>query len=133
MSPVLAATGRPGKPPSALCAMFRRASVRDLPVEVADRDGSKVSGRFVDAIRSAPGIKVTLPSSDLCEAETAVRSGKAIAAIHIPENLERDIMRGLGPHVTVFLNKQFFAAKFDFQLNSGGSLSPHRRPRGRPA
>ena len=107
MRPAVAATGRPGKLPSALGAVFKRA----IPVEVTDRDGSKVSARFVDAICSAPGIKVTMRSCDLYQPETAVRSGKAIAAIHIPENLERDIIRGRGPHITVFYNKQFFGAR----------------------
>jgi ABC-2 type transport system permease protein len=78
--------------------------VRDLPVEVVDWDGSKASGSFVDAIHLAPGVKVTMRSCDLRGAEAAVRSGKAIAAVYIPENLEGDIIRGRRPHVTIFLN-----------------------------
>jgi ABC-2 type transport system permease protein len=69
-----------------------------------------VSGNFDDTIRSAPGVKVTMRFCDLYGAETAVRSGEAIAAIYIPENLERDIRRGRRPHVAVFLNKQFFSS-----------------------
>ena len=111
MRPLVAAAGRPGKLPSALGVMFKRAIIRDLPVEVVDWDGSKASGSFVDAIHSAPGIKVTMRSCDLCEVETTVRSGKAIAAVYIPENLEWDIIRGRRPHVTVFFNKRFFAAR----------------------
>jgi small-conductance mechanosensitive channel len=70
-----------------------------------------MSGSFVDAIRSAPRVKVTLGSSDLHGAETAVRSGKVIAAVYIPQNLERDIVRRRRPYVTIFLNKQFFSAR----------------------
>lgn len=110
MKSVVAAARRPAKLPSALRAIFRRAIVRGLPVEVVDWDGSKASGSFVDAIHSAPGVKVTMRSCDLCGAEIAVRSGKAIAEVYIPENLERDIIRGRRPHVTIFFNKQFFAA-----------------------
>lgn len=50
-------------------------------------------------------------SCELYEAEAAVRSSKAVAAVYIPENLERDIVRGRRPHVTVFFNKQFFTAR----------------------
>lgn len=95
----------------AVCAIFSRAMVRDLPVEVADRDRSQMSVSFVDAICSAPGVKVTTCSSDLNDAEQAVRSGKAIAAVNIPENLERDVVRGRRPQITIFFNKQFFAAR----------------------
>jgi ABC-2 type transport system permease protein len=48
-------------------------------------------------------------SCELCETRTAVRSGKAIAAIYIPENFEWDIIRGRRRHVTVLYNKRFFA------------------------
>ena len=94
-----------------LCAIFSRAMVRDVPVEVVDRDRSNISGGFVDAIRSAPGVKVTRCSSDLSVAEHAVRSGKVIAAVNIPENLERDVMRARRPQITILFNKQFFAAR----------------------
>lgn len=107
----VSATVRPPNLPSILRARFKRAIIRDLPVEVVDWDGSKSSSSFVDAIHSAPRVKVTMRSCNLCEAETTVRSGKAIAAVYIPENLEWDIIRGLRPHVTVFFNKQFFTTR----------------------
>ncbi|UVK38758.1 ABC transporter permease [Mesorhizobium sp. AR10] len=91
--------------------MLSRAIVRDLPVEVVDQDRSAVSGGFVDAICSAPGIRVTMRCRKLCEAEAEVRSGKAVASVYIPEHLERDLARGRLPHVTVFFNKQVFAAR----------------------
>jgi ABC-2 type transport system permease protein len=38
----------------------------------------------------------------------SVRSGKAIAAVYIPQNLERDITDGKRPQLVIFFNKQFF-------------------------
>ncbi|WP_328824575.1 cyclic nucleotide-binding domain-containing protein [Mesorhizobium neociceri] len=111
MSLVVAAAERPAKLPSALRAIVRRAIVRDGLIEVVDRDRSAASRSFVDAICSASRIKATMRSCELCEAEAAVRSGEAVAAVYIPENLERDIVRGRLPHVTVFFNKQFFTAR----------------------
>ena len=110
MRPV-GATGLRRKLPSVLGPIFRRTIIRDLSVEVVDWDGSKASSSFVDAIHSAPGIKVVMRSCELCEAEAAVRCGKAIAAVYIPENFERDIFRGRRPHVIVLFNKRFFAAR----------------------
>ena len=91
-----------------LAATFSNAVIRDLRVDVVDQDRSKTSETFVQAISSAPGVTVARRSSDLNGAMHAVRSGEAIAAVYIPENLERDITGGRRPQVVIFFNKQFF-------------------------
>ena len=93
---------------SILAATFSNAVIRDLRVDVVDQDRSKTSETFVQAISSAPGVNVTRRSSDLNGAMHAVRSGEAIAAVYIPENLERDITKARRPQVVIFFNKQFF-------------------------
>jgi ABC-2 type transport system permease protein len=79
-----------------------------LRVAVIDLDQSHTSAAFTQAISSAPGVQVTRHSSDLNDAETAVRSRGAIAAVHIPENVERDITSGQQPEITIVLDKKFF-------------------------
>ncbi|MDW6023401.1 ABC transporter permease [Mesorhizobium sp. BAC0120] len=91
-----------------LAATFSNAVIRDLRVDVVDQDRSKMSETFVQAISSAPGVTVARRSSDLNGAMHAVRSGEAIAAVYIPENLERDITAGRRPQLVIFFNKQFF-------------------------
>ena len=91
-----------------LAATFSNAVIRDLRVDVVDQDRSKTSETFVQAISSAPGVTVARRSSDLNGAMHAVRSGEAIAAVYIPQNLERDIAAGRRPQVVIFFNKQFF-------------------------
>jgi len=91
-----------------LAATFSNAVIRDLRVDVVDQDRSRTSETFVQAISSAPGVNVARRSSDLNGAMHAVRSGEAIAAVYIPENLERDITGGRRPQVVIFFNKQFF-------------------------
>jgi ABC-2 type transport system permease protein len=91
-----------------LAATFSNAVIRDLQVDVVDQDRSKTSETFVQAISSAPGVNVARRSSDLNGAMHAVRSGEAIAAVYIPENVERDIAQGSRPQVVIFFNKQFF-------------------------
>src|SRR5258705_4448224 len=74
-----------------LAATFSNAVIRDLRVDVVDQDRSKTSETFIQAISSAPGVTVAERSPDLNGAMHSVRSGKAIAAVYIPQNLERDI------------------------------------------
>ncbi|MER9296758.1 ABC transporter permease [Mesorhizobium sp. M0621] len=91
-----------------LTATFSNAVIRDLKVDVVDQDRSKTSETFVQAISSAPGVTVAKRSADLDGAMHAVRFGDAIAAVYIPQNLERDIAAGRRPQVVIFFNKQFF-------------------------
>src|SRR5262245_29650687 len=91
-----------------LAATFSNAVIRDLGVDVVDQDRSKTSETFVQAISSAPGVTVAGRSTDLNGAMHAVRSGEAIAAVYIPEDLERDITAGRRPQIVIFFNKQFF-------------------------
>lgn len=91
-----------------LAATFSNAVIRDLRVDVVDQDRSRTSETFVQAINSAPGVNLARRSSDLNGAMHAVRSGEAIAAVYIPQNLERDIAAGRRPQVVIFFNKQFF-------------------------
>jgi ABC-2 type transport system permease protein len=91
-----------------LSLTFSNAVVRDLRVDVVDRDRTPTSALFVQAVNAAPGVAVTRRSSDLNGAMQAVRSGEAIAAVYIPRDLERDIAAGKRPQIVVFYNKQFF-------------------------
>lgn len=91
-----------------LAATFSNAVIRDLRVDVVDQDRSRTSETFVQAINSAPSVNLARRSSDLNGAMHAVRSGEAIAAVYIPQNLERDIAAGRRPQVVIFFNKQFF-------------------------
>lgn len=91
-----------------LAATFSNAVIRNLHVDVVDQDRSKTSMTFVHAISAAPGVEVDRRSDDLNDAMHAVRSGKAIAAVYIPKDLERDVQGGRRPQIVIFFNKQFF-------------------------
>jgi ABC-2 type transport system permease protein len=91
-----------------LATTFSNAVIRDLNVDVVDQDRTPTSQTFAQAVSSAPGVTVAQRSSDLNGAMHAIRSGRAIAAVFIPQNLERDILEGRRPQVVIFYNKQFF-------------------------
>lgn len=91
-----------------LTATFSQAVVRNLRVDVVDRDRTPTSTLIVQAIQSAPGVEVAQRSTDLAGAMQAVRSGAAIAAAYLPPGLERDILGQRRPQVVLFYNKQYF-------------------------
>jgi ABC-2 type transport system permease protein len=91
-----------------LSLTFSNAVVRDLHVDVVDRDVTETSLNFVQALNAAPGVAVMRRSTDLNGAMHAVRSGEVIAAVYLPRDLERDIFAGKRPQVVVFYNKQYF-------------------------
>lgn len=91
-----------------LASTFSNAVVRNLRVDVVDLDHTPTSISFVHAIEAAPGTEVAQRSADLSGAMRAIRSGAAIAAVHIPRGFERDLLEGRRPQVVVFSNKQYF-------------------------
>jgi ABC-2 type transport system permease protein len=91
-----------------LAATFSNAVIRHLHVAVVDLDHSQTSMTFVQAIDSAPGVNVTSRYFDLDGAMHAIRSGEALAAVYIPQHLERDIFGARRPQTVIFYNKQFF-------------------------
>lgn len=90
-----------------LTAAFSNPVIRDLRITVIDADRSQASADFVQALDSTPGLLVDRRSTDLSDAMHAIRAGEAIAAVYLPENLERDILAGQRPQVEVFYNRQF--------------------------
>ena len=88
---------------------FSHAVVRDLRVDVVDRDFSETSTLYIQALNAAPGVAVTRRSTDLNGAMQAVRSGDAIATVYLPRYLERDIAAGKRPQIVIFHNKQFYS------------------------
>jgi len=91
-----------------LAATFSSAVIRDLRVDVVDQDRSQSSMTYAQAINAAPGVSVSRRSTDLNGAMHAIRSGEAIAAVHIPRGFERDLMAGKRPQIVIFHNKQYF-------------------------
>jgi ABC-2 type transport system permease protein len=88
--------------------IFSNAVIRNLSVSIVDSDRSPTSLTYVQAIASAPGVRVTQRSGDLTAAMHAIRSGDAIAAVYIPADFERDLVARKRPQIVVFYNRQFF-------------------------
>ncbi len=124
-----------------LALTFSNAVIRNLGVSVVDADLTPTSRLYVQAIASAPAVRVTHRASTLTGAMQAVRSGEAIAAVYIPPRFEHDLIDEKRPQIIVFYNRQFFtpgnnaSAAISSAINAATSeLAPasHAKPAFKP-
>src|SRR5262249_4222286 len=93
-----------------LTAVFSHPVIRELGVVVVDADRSDTSRIFVEQVAASPNLDIVERSGDLASAASAIRAGKAIAAVYIPADFERDLKAGRRPQVVAFYNQQFLTA-----------------------
>ena len=87
---------------------FSNAVIRGLDVVVVDMDNSATSRLFVQSLAAAPGISVATRADDLGAAASAIRAGRAIAAVYLPPEFGKDVLAGRAPRAVSFTNTQFF-------------------------
>src|SRR5882724_10071608 len=93
-----------------LTTVFSHPVIRGLGVTVVDEDNSDASRALVEYVAASPSLKIVDRSGTLSTAEQDIRSGKAISAIHIPSDFERDLKAERRPQVVGFYNQQFLTA-----------------------
>ena len=106
-----------------LAAVFSHPVIRGLGVVVVDADRSATSRAFVEHVAAAPGLRIVERAADLAAASQAIRSGRAIAAVFIPADFERDLNAGRRPQVATFYNQQFLTAAGTAASSLSDSLS----------
>src|ERR1041385_925867 len=84
--------------------------IRGLGVAVVDEDRSETSRAFVEQISASPNRSIAARPADLAGAARAIRSGDAIAAVHIPAEFERDLKAERRPKIVAFYNQQLLTA-----------------------
>jgi ABC-2 type transport system permease protein len=93
-----------------LTAVFSHPVIRGLGVVVVDADRSDTSRAFVEHVAASPSLNIVERPDDLASAARAIRAGKAIAAVYIPADFDRDLKAGRRPKVVAFYNQQFLTA-----------------------
>ncbi len=93
-----------------LTTVFSRPVIRDLGVTVVDEDRSDASHALVEYVAASPSLQIVDRSGTLSTAVRDIRSGKAISAIYIPPDFERDLKADRRPQVVGFYNQQFLTA-----------------------
>jgi ABC-2 type transport system permease protein len=115
-----------------LTAVFSHPVMRELGIVVVDADRSQTSRAFVEQIAASPGLSIVERAGDLSSAARAIRSGKAISAIYIPANFERDLRAQRRPQVVAFYNQQFLTAAGVAVSSLSDSLAAATRLAGAP-
>ena len=77
---------------------------------MVDQDRTQISMAYAQAVDASPGVAVAERFDDLSSAMHAIRSGDAMAAVLLPEHLERDSLAGRRPQIVVFYNEQLYTA-----------------------
>jgi len=89
-----------------LWVIFAAGTIRDLPVAVVDLDGSPLSRRLVWMLDASPTMAVTHWVGSGLAAEELMLRGEIYAAVLIPRDLERDVLRGARTSVVLYRNSQ---------------------------
>jgi ABC-2 type transport system permease protein len=90
--------------------------LRKLPIAVVDNDLSDISRQIVETLDASGALSVTVRARTLAEARTAIDLGKAFAAVEIPADTERDVLKGITAHIPIYAD-----ATYLFIFRSTGS------------
>ena len=93
-----------------LTAVFSHPVIRGLGVTVVDEDKSDASRAVAEYVAASPSLRIVDRSGNLSSAVQDIRSGKAISAIFIPPDFERDLKAQRRPQIVGFYNQQFLTA-----------------------
>jgi len=93
-----------------LIGAFAQPVIRGLRTVVIDDDRSQTSRNFIEVLAASPNLRIAERADDLSSAARALRSGDAIAALHIPANFERDLKAQRRPQVVAFYNQEQLTA-----------------------
>src|SRR6201995_3352549 len=90
-----------------LTIVFSHPVIRGLGVTVVDEDKSDASRALVEYVAASPSLHIVDRAGTLATAVQDIRSGKAISAIYIPPDFDRDLKAGRRPQVVGFYNQQY--------------------------
>jgi ABC-2 type transport system permease protein len=81
--------------------------LRKLPIAVVDNDLSDLSRQIVETLDASGALSVTVRARTLAEARTAIDRGKAFAAVEIPTDTERDVLKGITAHIPIYADATY--------------------------
>jgi ABC-2 type transport system permease protein len=90
-----------------LTTVFSHPVIRGLGVTVVDEDKSDASRALVEYVAASPSLHIVDRAGTLSTAVKDIRSGKAISAVYVPSDFERDLKADRRPQVVGFYNQQF--------------------------
>src|SRR6185312_8638186 len=91
--------------------------LRKLPIAVVDNDLSELSRRIVETLDASGALSVAVRARTLADARAAIDRGKAFAAVEIPPDTERDVLKGIIAHIPVYADATYL---FIFRSTASG-------------
>jgi ABC-2 type transport system permease protein len=91
--------------------------LRKLPIAVVDNDLSDLSRQIVETLDASGSLSVAVRARTLAEARTAIDRGKAFAAVEIPADTERDVLKGITAHIPIYADATYM---FVFRSTASG-------------
>jgi ABC-2 type transport system permease protein len=91
--------------------------LRKIPIAVVDNDLSELSRSIVQTLDASGAVKVAVRADTLAEAHAALDRGEAFAAVGIPPQAERDLLKGLVVHIPIYADATYF---FLFRTTGSG-------------
>jgi ABC-2 type transport system permease protein len=91
--------------------------LRKLPIAVVDNDLSDLSRQIVETLDASGALSVAVRARTLTEARTAIDRREAFAAVEIPANTERDVLKGLTAHIPIYADATYL---FIFRSTASG-------------
>jgi len=91
--------------------------LRKLPIAVVDNDQSDLSRQIVETLDASGALSVTVRARTLAEARAAIDRGRAFAAVEIPPDTERDVLKGITAHMPIYADATYL---FVFRSTASG-------------
>lgn len=91
--------------------------LRKLPIAVVDNDLSELSRRIVETLDASGTLSVAVRARTLADARAAIDRGKAFAAVEIPPDTERDVLKGITAHIPIYADATYL---FIFRSTASG-------------
>jgi len=91
--------------------------LRKLPIAVVDNDLSDLSRQMVETLDASGALSVAVRARTVAEARTAIDRGEAFAAVEIPADTERDVLKGITAHIPIYADATYL---FMFRSTASG-------------
>src|SRR6202167_2707490 len=81
--------------------------LRKLPIAVVDNDLSDLSRQIVETLDASGALSVVVRAHTVAEAHTVIDRGQAFAAVEIPADTERDVLKGITAHIPIYADATY--------------------------
>ncbi|MCC8019428.1 MAG: ABC transporter permease [Rikenellaceae bacterium] len=87
---------------------YRNEVLRDIPVGVVDQSMTPASRQLIRTFDATPNVDVTYTPESMEEAEQLFYERKIYGVVYIPEEYERNLLRGIPAIVGVYVDASYF-------------------------